>query len=99
MLTTFVRNNRNKGDFFLLFGLLLGLRCVEFAEDVDVGIVKETRVRVHAFCGLLATFEDAEIMGKEANSVLQCGAGMIMLKVVSPTAGYSLNGTILLARG
>jgi len=83
----------------LLSGLLLGLRCVEFAENVDVGIVKKTRVRFHAFCGLLAAFEDTEIMGQKTNSVLQCGAGMIMFEIMSSAAGYSLNGTILLARG
>jgi hypothetical protein len=83
----------------LLSGLLLGLRCVEFAEDVNVGIVKKTRVRFHAFCGLLAAFEDTEIMGKEANSVLQCGAGIVMFEIMSFAAGYSLNSTILLARG
>ena len=88
------------GNFFSgrqggFFGCLVG--GFEFAVDGDEGILVETRVAFEAGFGVLVETEDVEIVLEKAQTVLESGHRVVVLKRVSLALREFDEGTIILA--
>ena len=92
--------DRIDGDFVSgrqggFFGGLVS--CFEFAVDGDEGILVETRVAFEAGFRVLVETEDVEIVLEKAQTVLESGHRVVVLKRVSLALREFDEGTIILA--
>ena len=73
--------------YFVSLVVGLGFGGLEFAVDGDEDVLIEARIGFHARFGLLATFEDIEVVREEADSPFECSDRVVVFEGVRLALG------------